>query len=260
MASRVGPSSFYVQRPFEVLSTNVLIDTQILRASVDSGVARYFYPSSVFVYPLERQRDPEAAPLREEEGIPANPPVSYGWAKIIGEKAVEYAVHENPRFRAAIGRLIGVYGPGQDIDLQRGSIIPVLLRRAFEYPKTPFSIRGNGEETRSYCYIDDVADAVILSVEKLDQQPMIGPLNIGSEGRIKIVDLAKEVIRTSGKDIRIEWLPGEPSVWGQSIDSSAKVALNGWEPKVRLEEGLRRTYRYVSERLQNFRTDRSLEV
>lgn len=250
MASRVGPSSFYVNRPMEVLSCNILIDTQILKAAVESNVQRYFYPSSVFVYPAERQIHPQAPPLREEEAYPANPPVSYGWAKIIGEKMVEYAVKEHQVFRASIARLIGVYGPGQDIDLQTGSIIPVLLRRAWEYPiRQPFTIRGDGRETRSYCYIDDVVDAMLMSMEKLDSEKLVGPLNIGSTGRITILDLAKEIIRISKKDIRIEFVAGQPSVWGQAIDSTAGLVLDGWQPKVSLSDGLNRTYEYVIERL-----------
>lgn len=252
MASRVGPSSFYVQHPMEVLATNLLIDTHVLQAAARRGVERYFYPSSVFVYPTERQATPDTPPLREEEAMPPNPPVSYGWAKVMGEKLVEYAVAETGRLRAAIGRLIGVYGPGQDIDLERGSIIPVLLRRAYEYPRLqPFTIRGNGEETRSYCYIDDVVDAVLLSVERLDEHRLIGPLNIGSEGRIRIIDLAREVIAVSGKPIELQTLPGQPSVWGQAVDCSlARQYLKGWTPRVSLREGLQRTYEDVKARLE----------
>ena len=252
MASRVGPSSYYAQRPLEVLSRNLAIDTQVIQVAVEAGVQRYFYPSSVFVYPAERQTSPDASPLREEEAAPAHPPLSYGWAKVIGEKMVEYAVAEIPGFRAATGRLIGVYGPGQDIDLERGSIIPVLLRRAYEYPQRgPFQMKGTGRETRSYCYIDDVADAILKSVEALEGSPLIGPVNIGSEGRISILDLAREVVAVSGKEIEIQLVPGETAVWGQSVDCSrARSLLDGWRPRTSLRDGLRRSYEYVAARLQ----------
>ena len=252
MASRVGPSSYYLQRPMEVLSRNMAIDTQVVQAAVEAGVRRYFYPSSVFVYPAERQTSPDAAPLREEEAAPANPPLSYGWAKVIGEKIVEYAVAETPGFRAAVGRLIGNYGPGQDIDLERGSIIPVLLRRAYVYPEGgPFFIKGTGRETRSFCYIDDAVDAMVRSVEALEERPLVGPINIGNEGRITILDLAREAVTVSGKDIEVRMEPGETAVWGQSVDChQARLLLDGWRPKVSLGEGLRRTYEYVVARLR----------
>lgn len=252
MASRVGPSSYYAQRPMEVLSCNLMIDTQVIQAAVKSGVRRCFYPSSVFVYPAERQASPDAPPLREDEAAPANPPLSYGWAKVIGEKMVEYAVAENPSFRAAIGRLIGIYGPGQDIDLERGSIIPVLLRRAHEYPQGgPFFIKGTGKETRSFCYIDDAVDAIVRSVEALEDNPLIGPINIGNEGHITILDLAREVVSASGKDIEVHLEPGKTAVWGQSVDChQARQLLGGWRPKVSLREGLQRTYEYTVARLR----------
>jgi len=251
MASRVGPSSYYLQRPTEVLSTNVMIDTQMLRAAVSAGVERYFYPSSVFVYPARRQASPAAPPLKEEEAYPADPPVSYGWAKLLGEKMLEYAAGETPSFRGAVGRLIGVYGPGQDIDLERGAIIPVLLRRAYEYPKRhPFSIRGNGQETRSFCYVDDVVEAILATVEGLEISRFAGPINIGSEGRLTILELAREAIAVAEKAIEIDFLPGEPSVWGQAVDcSKARQLLGGWQPRVPLREGLRKTYDFVREKL-----------
>jgi len=252
MASRVGPSSYYAQRPMEVLSCNLMIDTQVIQAAVASGVRRYFYPSSVFVYPAERQASPDAPPLQEDEAAPASPPLSYGWAKVIGERMVEYAVAENPGFRAAIGRLIGIYGPGQDIDLERGSIIPVLLRRAYEYPQgEPFCIKGTGRETRSFCYADDAVEAMLTSVEALDESPLIGPINIGCEGRITILDLAREAVAVSGKEIEIQLAPGETAVWGQSVDCSrARSLLDGWTPRISTGEGLRRTYEYVMTRLE----------
>ena len=193
-----------------------------------------------------------APPLREEEATPADPPLAYGWAKITGETLVESAVAESDGFRGAIGRLIGVYGPGQDTDLQRASVIPALIRRAAEYPaQGPFTIRGDGRETRSFCYIADVLDAILLSVEKLDAFPVLGPINIGSEGQITIRDLARRIIATSGKDIELVFAEGEPSVWGQSVDcSKARQLLDGWDPNVPLNEGLQKTYQYVSTQLQ----------
>ena len=252
MASRVGPSSYYVEHPYEVLSRNLGIDSNILQAAIDAGVRRYFYPSSVFVYPAARQTSPDAPPLQEDEAIPAGPPVSYGWAKIIGETLVQSAVTEVGNFRAAIGRLIGVYGPGQDTDPRRASIIPALTRRAVEYPAgSPFSIRGRGLETRSYCYISDVVDAIVASVDKLDDALLVGPVNLGSEGRITIRELAEQIIAVSGKKIEVHTSDDEPSVWGQSVDCSlARQLFDGWEPKVTLNVGLQKTFEFVAAQME----------
>ncbi|MBI1884950.1 MAG: NAD-dependent epimerase/dehydratase family protein [Chloroflexi bacterium] len=246
LAARAGSSDYYRRHPATVLNENLVIDAQVLEAARRRGVERYFYTSSVFVYPRQYQMGPEPRPLREEDALPASPPLSYGWAKLMGEKALEYAVGEDHSFRAAVFRLIGAYGPHQDLDDERGSVIPVLIRRAIEYPAQPFAIRGAGQELRSFCYISDVIDAMLLAVEKLDGVRLLGPLNVGSEESVPIINVVEEIVRMSGKSIPIVQLPAAGPVWSQAVDCSrAREALDGWTPKVPLAEGVRRTFAYV---------------
>ena len=248
LASRVGGISYYLQRPYEVMADNVLMDTLLLQAALECGVRRCLYVSSAHVYPEELQQRPDSAPLREEDALPANPGLSYGWAKLLGEKQVEYAVQQEGRIRAAIVRLIGVYGKNQDTDLATASAIPAFIRRAIEYPRRkPFVILGSGEETRSYCYVSDVVEAMLLAVGRLESEPLVGPVNVGSEERIRIRDLVQEVIAISSKDIEVEPdLSHETTIWGQALDCSrAHHLLNGWRPRVPLLEGLRATYTHI---------------
>jgi nucleoside-diphosphate-sugar epimerase len=259
-ASKVGSIGYYTEKPLEVLAANIRIDGNVFSAAHAAGVSHFMYASSVFVYPAGRQASPDSAPLREEEAFPANPPISYGWAKLVGERLAQYACQQGNNFRAAVLRLMGVYGPGQDIDLQRGSIIPVLVRRAIEYPRLPFVIRGDGQESRSYCYVDDVVDAILLAIDKLatTDQRLIGPLNIGSDERVRIIDVAREIVALSGKEIEIEFVPGSTAVWGQAIDcSTARAELDGWAPRVSLREGLQRVFEDVSRRLANQGNERT---
>jgi nucleoside-diphosphate-sugar epimerase len=252
LASKVGSGDFYRRFPADVLLHNFMLDAQVLQAARRSGVGRYLQVSSAFVYPLERQRDADAAPLREEEAYPPAPANSYGWAKLMAERALEYAVEQDGALRGAVLRFSNVYGPHQSIDLERGSIVPVLVRRAVEYPRLqPFSIRGSGEETRTYCFVGDAVAAMLLTVEKLDGHPFLGPLNIGSEERIRIVDLARKVIALSGKGMDLVSLPAPPPVTrSQTLDCSrARTLLDGWQAKVTLEEGLKDVYRYVEAEL-----------
>ncbi len=253
LASKVGGIGYYLARPAEVLTQNVLMDTFMLEAVEAAGVERYFYASSAHVYPIELQQTPDAALIREEQAIPAHPELSYGWAKLLGEKEIEYAIAQGAPLRAAIVRLIGVYGPNQDLDLATGSAIPVFIRRAIEYPeRQPFIVLGTGEETRSYCFIDDVLDAMLRCVEKLGNHQLLGPLNVGSEERIRIADLARMVIEISGKHISITYDPSHKTViWGQALDcSKARQLLDGWEPKVTLQEGLALTYAHIEARFR----------
>lgn len=253
LASKVGGIGYYLSRPAEVMGDNALIDTFMLRAAIDASIERYFYAGSAHVYPIELQGSPESPLIREEQAIPAHPELSYGWAKLMGEKQIEYAIQQGAHLRATIVRIIGAYGPKQDLDLATGSAIPVFTRRAIEYPSQgPFVVLGTGTETRSYCYIDDIIGGFLAAVRKLDQQQLVGPLNLGAEERITIAALAREVIRVSGKDIEITFDSSHPTViWGQALDCTrAKEVLDGWVPVITLREGLERVYANVEQQLR----------
>ena len=137
-------------------------------------------------------------------------------------------------------------------------LYPNMKRRQFE-PKILVGlrglkelqgIRGSGLETRSYCYVSDVVRAMLVAAEKLDSRRLLGPLNIGSETSIRIIDLAKEVVSLSGKEIEIVLTPAETLVWGQAVDcSEARRLLDGWRPEVPLRDGLRRVYDDIAARL-----------
>lgn len=252
LACKVGGIGYYLSQAAEVMAHNTLVDTLMWQAAQAQGVRRYLYASSAHVYPAELQTTPDSPPMREEQALPANPPLSYGWAKLIGEKQLEYGAAQPNGMAVAIVRLIGVYGPNQDLDLSTGSAIPVFIRRAIEYPQRgPFTILGSGEETRSYCYVSDVLDAMLLSLETLAEQRLLGPLNVGSEERIRIRDLARNIIDISGKDIEIvHSLSHQTAIWGQALDCSrARELLDGWCPRVSLAEGLERTYARIEARL-----------
>jgi GDP-D-mannose 3',5'-epimerase len=255
LASRVGGIRFYIERAGEVLIDNTLIDTNTLRAAQDAGVARYLYASSAHVYPGSLQNDPQSPSITEDQAFPANPEFSYGWAKLLGEKQIEYTLAQGSKLKAGIARIVGAFGPRQDFDIATGSAIPVFIRRAIEYPnRKPFRVLGTGAETRSYCFISDVVDGLTQMVEETDRRRLVGPLNIGREDRVTILELAEEVIRLSGKDIEIEWDSSVPTViWGQALDGSLARRTLGWTPKVELKEGLRRTYLHAEEHLNGVR-------
>jgi len=251
-ASKVGSIGFYQKYAADILSHNTTVDTQMLEAARCSNISCYVYISSAFVYPIERMLDPHSPAIKESEVIPANPAISYGWSKLIGEMALQYAVEQDNRIKGIILRLSNFYGPHQSADLERGSIIPVLIRRAIEYPNLyPFQIFGSGNETRTYCYISDVLDAICRAVEKVKNYQIIGPLNVGSEESIRIIDLTNKIIGISGKNIKVEKRSAPPPVtMSQTLDcSQAGVVLDGWKPKVSLQEGLEKMYVYVSDKM-----------
>jgi len=252
LASKVGGIRYYLGKPYEVFQDNMLIDSNTLNAVIARKIPHYFYASSAHIYPVELQMAADSADIVENQAIPAHPELSYGWAKLMGEKRIEYALAEGLSLRAAVARIIGAYGPGQDFDVAKGSAIPVFIRRAIEYPKgAPFVALGTGKETRSYCYIDDIVEGILLSICKTQDCNLVGPFNLGRNGRNTIREIAETVVAISGKDISISWDTSvETVIWGQALDCSyATKLLDGWEAKVDLREGLSRCYRDIKQRM-----------
>ena len=249
LASNVGNIDHYRERPGDVLLQNVAIDANVLDAARTAGVERYFYASSAHVYPRALQSRPDAPPLREEQALPADPPVSYGWAKLVGEQAVEGLATQGD-LRAAVLRLMNPYGPYQDIDPERASVIPALVRRAIEAaPGSALVLRTSGEETRAFCYVDDAVDAMLLAVERLDERDVVGPLNVGGDGPVSILEVARTVAEVSGKALRVD--AGVPNglIAGQTIDCTRALEELGWQPQLALRDGIERTFAFVEREL-----------
>lgn len=252
-AARVGGIGVYLAHPGTVLVNNLRIDQAVFHAAIEARVPSFFYAGSAHVYPESRQQTPDAAPLREEEALPGAPALTYGWGKLVGEIALQALAQEHNWFHVALARIMGAYGYHQDLDPETGSVIPVFCYRAARWPEgAPFRIRGNGEETRSYVFVEDVLDATLRSVERLPQQRILGPYNLAAEGRVRIREIAETVVRLSGKKIPLQYDPSVPTaLWGQAADIQlAGELLGGWRPKVSLEEGLRRMYAHVEARVR----------
>ena len=252
LASKVGSIQVYINQPSTILSDNLRIDQNVFQSALEAGVRSLFYASSAHVYPANRQQSPDAPPLHETDAYPAAPGLTYGWAKLMGEQALMALAQEQPWFRASIARIVGAYGINQDIALETASAIPAFCHRAARWPDLhPFCVHGTGEETRSYCFIDDVLDAILLSIDCQKTNNLVGPFNLGTEGRATIREIAEIIIEVSGKEIKMEFDPSfQTPLWGQAVDCSlARSLLNGWEAGIGLREGLRKTYGHVEDRV-----------
>lgn len=253
LASKVGGIGYYLDRPGEVFSDNTQIDHNTWSAALAHRTPYFLYASSAHVYPIDLQMTPDSPPIFENQAYPANPELSYGWAKLIGEKLILYSVAQGCETRVAIPRLIGAYGPNQDLALATGSAIPVFCRRAIEWPAgAPFRVMGTGKETRSFHYISDTLDALMRAVAKLQDNTLLGPFNLGAEGRVTIEEIARTIIEISGKDIPIHWDTSKPTaIWGQALNCQlAADLLDGWRATVSMREGLERSYRHIEQRLK----------
>tara|TARA_R110002074_G_scaffold239457_2_gene411228 strand:+ start:203 stop:1198 length:996 start_codon:yes stop_codon:yes gene_type:complete len=250
LASKVGGIGFYQRYPFEVMADNIKIDTNMIQAALRCGVTRFFYASSAHVYPLDLQMSPECPLIAEDQAYPADPELSYGWAKLVGEKTLQFAAQENPDMRISMARYVGIYGKNQDFQLETGSVIPVFSHRAILYPEVPFSIWGTGEETRSYCFIDDAIECTKLMIEQMEKQNIVGPLNVGRQELTKIKVIADKIVAISEKHVILEYDKNKKTtIWGQLCDCSAAKMLLGWEAKTSLEDGLKEAYEDVKTRI-----------
>jgi nucleoside-diphosphate-sugar epimerase len=252
LASKVGGIGTYTSKPYEVMHSNMEMDKNVLKCVIENKIHKYFYASSAHVYPKELQTIPNSPMIKESEAYPANPELTYGWAKLIGEKLIESAVIENNWMNVGVGRFIGIYGENQDYGLSTGSVIPVFSHRAIKHPEIEFDVWGNGEETRSYCYIDDALDCILLMLKKMDEINFVGPLNIGKEERVTISDIAKTIIDISEKKININYDKTKKTViWGQWCDCESAKNLLGWEAKVDIKTGIKLVYNDIKKRLNN---------
>jgi GDP-D-mannose 3',5'-epimerase len=250
MASKVGGIGYYTSRPYEVMSENLKMDSNVLSACVKNKIPMLFYASSAHVYPKELQGTPDSPLIKEEQAEPANPELSYGWAKLITEKQIQAAVKQSPNFKASIARYIGIYGKNQDFGLDTGSVIPVFCNRAINHPDIEFNVWGNGKETRSYCFIEDAIEGTKKMIEAMDTENMVGPYNLGKQERVSIGEIAEKVIAISDKNIIINFDTSKDTlIWGQWCDCSKIKNDLGWEATTSLEDGLKVVYEDVKSRI-----------
>jgi GDP-D-mannose 3', 5'-epimerase len=233
--------------PF-VYRSNALINSNVFHAAEENRVATLVYVGAACAYPHYKQNDPNHPLFKEEDMYPAEPESAYGWSKLMGE--YECGLYsQSGILDTAILRLHNVYGPHSDLSPERSQVIPATIRKAIRYPNEKFVIWGHGNQNRSFVYVSDIVDALILAVEKGINK---GPIQIGTETKTTIEEIADKVIEISGKSIKKEHDLTKPvGDLGRAADCGLAELLLGWKPKVDIDEGLERTYKWASEYLKS---------
>lgn len=247
MAADMGGMGFISRYHGTIMRNNGLIDLHMLEAAREAGVSRFLYTSSACVYPEHLQTEAEVLALREQDAYPAAPQDGYGWEKLMGELAVGYFAEEFG-LQTRIVRFHNIYGPRGAFDGGREKAPAALCRKvAMADDGGSIELWGDGEQTRSFCYIDDCTEGIY----RLMRSDCADPINLGTDRLVSINDLAEIIIRISGKRIGIVHVDGPQGVRGRNSDNTRLRQVLGWEPGIALEDGLAATYEWIAERVSS---------
>jgi GDP-D-mannose 3', 5'-epimerase len=246
LAADMGGMGYISANHATILRNNSLIDLHTFEAARSNGVGRYLYTSSACVYPEHLQMDTQVVPLKEEDAYPAAPQDAYGWEKLLGEMICSYGGDEFGIETRTV-RFHNIYGPFGTYQGGREKSPAALCRKVAEVSSGgTIDLWGDGEQTRSFCYIDDCIEGLY----RLMQSDHRTPLNLGSDRMVSINELAQIIIAISGKsDVSICHVDGPQGVRGRNSDNSRLRVVLGWEPPTSLEEGLVDTYRWIEKQV-----------
>jgi nucleoside-diphosphate-sugar epimerase len=248
LAADMGGMGFISCNHARILYNNALINWHTLDAARTNGVRRYLYTSSACVYPEFLQTDADVKPLKEEDAYPALPQDAYGWEKLVTERlCIHY--REDHGLETRIVRFHNIFGPLGTWEGGREKAPAAMCRKVAVAKLTgrpEIEIWGDGEQTRSFCYIDDC----VIGLHKLMQSDYHEPLNLGQDRMVTINQLADLVAGVAGMRITKKHVPGPQGVRGRNSDNTRLRQVLGWEPQISLEEGLARTYRWIEDQVR----------
>lgn len=247
LAADMGGMGFISCNHAQILHNNALINIHTLDAARENGVSRYLYTSSACIYPEYRQRDTNVEPLKEEHAYPADPQDAYGWEKLVTERLCTH-YREDYGIETRIVRFHNIFGPLGTWEGGREKA-PAALSRKIAVAKLTgnheIELWGDGEQTRSFCYIHDCIEGIY----RLMQSSFAEPLNLGQDRMVSINELAHMIAEIAGINIKIRHVEGPQGVRGRNSDNTLLKQVLGWAPEISLEDGLARTYRWIEQQV-----------
>jgi len=248
LAADMGGMGYISCHHAHILHDNALINLHTIEAARQNGVQRYLYTSSACVYPEYRQTITDVNPLRECDVYPAQPQDAYGWEKLITERLCAH-YREDFNLETRIVRFHNIYGPLGTWNGGREKA-PAALCRKIALAKLngdkEIEIWGDGEQTRSFCYVDDC----VAGVYKLMRSDFHQPLNLGQDRMVSINELADMICDIAGVRFSKRQVPGPQGVRGRNSDNTLLRQVLGWSPEITLEQGLTETYRWIEQQVQ----------
>jgi len=247
LAADMGGMGF-IENNKALCMLSVLTNTHMLLAARDAGVERFFYSSSACVYNGEKQKSAQVVPLKEEDAYPALPEDGYGWEKLFSERMCRH-FEEDFGLQCRVARYHNVYGPHGTWAGGREKAPAAICRKvlaAKQSGKHEIEIWGDGNQTRSFMYIDDCTKGTRAIMESEIHEP----LNLGSDELVTINQLVDTVEEIAGLRLQRRYNLNAPKgVNGRNSDNKKILELLGWAPSIRLKEGLRRTYEWIEKEM-----------
>lgn len=243
LAADMGGMGFISTHHAQILHNNALININTLDAAKEYGVGRYLYTSSACVYPEYAQTETWVPGLKESDAWPAQPQDAYGLEKLVTEELCKHYCRDYG-LETRIVRLHNVYGPLGTYDGGREKAPAAMCRKVAQVKRNgthELEIWGDGEQTRSFLYIDDALDGIYAAM----QSDYTDPLNIGSDRQVSINELVDMVAQVAGVDVVKRYVDGPMGVRGRNSDNTLVRQVLGWEPRVSLEAGLAATYKWI---------------
>jgi nucleoside-diphosphate-sugar epimerase len=236
------------------MHNSALINLNVVHECVKKKVSKVFYSSSACMYPEHNQLDPNNPNCEESSAYPANPDSEYGWEKLFSERLF-LAFNRNYGLDVRVARFHNIFGPMGTWTGGKEKAPAAMCRKVAE-GELEIEVWGDGQQTRSFLYVDECVEAVLRMMES----DFIGPVNIGSEEMVTINQLAELAINISGKEITVKNIAGEEfkgkygfncpvGVRGRNSDNKLFREKIGWEVSQPLREGMEKTYAWINQQV-----------
>jgi nucleoside-diphosphate-sugar epimerase len=243
LAADMGGMGF-IENNKALCMLSVLINTHLLMAARDEGISRFFYASSACVYNADKQKSAEITPLREADAYPAMPEDGYGWEKLFSERMCRH-FREDFGVTTRVARFHNVYGPHGTWDGGREKAPAAVCRKVIQAKlsgRHEIEIWGDGHQTRSFMYIDDC----LYGIDRITHSDIEQPLNLGSNELVTINGLVDIVEDIAGIRLKRKYnLAAPKGVNGRNSDNTRIQELLGWQPSIRLRDGMEKTYAWI---------------
>lgn len=248
LAADMGGMGFISAHHAQILYNNSLINLHTLEAAKTNGIKRYLYTSSACIYPEYLQEDANVTPLKEEDAYPAAPQDAYGWEKLVSEILCHH-YRNDYGIETRTVRFHNIFGEKGTWDGGREKAPAAMCRKIALAKLTgnhEIEIWGDGEQTRSFCYITDCVEGLY----RLMRSDFHEPLNLGQDRMVTINQLAEIVAEIAGIEIKKKHIDGPMGVRGRNSDNTKLREVLNWEPEISLEKGLQTTYQWIEEQVR----------